>query len=64
MVTLPPWPVSIYYYYYYYSSKYLTETEEEVDVDEKSPIFCKVKWKKPSRSLGIGRLQEMIMYTT
>jgi len=39
------------------------EPEEEVDTDEKGPyIFCKVKWKKPSRELGIRRLQEIMMY--
>ena len=25
------------------------EPEEEGDIDKKGPIFCKVKWKKPSR---------------
>ena len=38
------------------------EHEEEVDTDEKAHIFGKVKWKKPSRKLGIRRLQEMMMY--
>lgn len=28
------------------------ETELKVDEDNKGPIFCTVKWKKPSRRRG------------
>jgi hypothetical protein len=36
--------------------------EEEGDIEDKGPIFCKVKWQKPSMKCGIRRLQEMMMY--
>ena len=38
------------------------EPEEEIDTDEKGPIFNKVRWKKLLRKLGIGRLQEILIY--